>query len=119
MLKCCERCGVINTNFTVVKNGTKTSMILLLRTSHFDTYLKLKKQRFYCKACQETFTTTTSIIKPRCHLSIVIKCLTLLYLSDISSIKTISKRIGISISTTLRVLNTLENQHQTRLNVLA
>ena len=111
--KCCERCGIINTNFTVVKNGTKTSMILLPRTSHFDTYLNLKKQRFYCKACQETFTARTTVIEPGCHLSIAIKRLTLLYLSDISSIKTISKRVGISISTTLRVLNTLENQHQT------
>lgn len=88
-------------------------MILLPRTSHFDTYLNLKKQRFYCKACQETFTARTTVIEPGCHLSIAIKRLTLLYLSDISSIKTISKRVGISISTTLRVLNTLENQHQT------
>ncbi|MDK1717053.1 transposase [Dellaglioa algida] len=59
--KYCERCGVINTHFTVVKNGTKTSM-------------------------------RTTVIEPGCHLSIAIKRLTLLYLSAISSIKTISKR---------------------------
>ncbi|MHC9532217.1 transposase family protein [Dellaglioa sp. BT-FLS60] len=96
MPKCCERCGVINTNFTVVKNGMKTTMILLPRTSHFDTYLKLKKQRFFCKACQETFTARTTIIETGCHLSTAIKRLALLYLSDISSIKTISKRVSIS-----------------------
>lgn len=111
--KCCEKYGIINTQFTVVKNGTKPSMVLLPRTSHFDTYLNLKKQRFYCKACQETFTAKTSIIKPGCHLSIAIKRLALLYLSDISSVKTISNRIGVSVSTILRVLNAPKNQHQT------
>src|SRR5699024_6749247 len=46
----CECCGVKNEDYTIYKNGTKTSRITLPISGVYTTYLNLKKQRFYCKA---------------------------------------------------------------------
>src|SRR5699024_12648363 len=57
----CECCGVRNEDYTSYKNGTKTSRITLPISGAYTTYLNLKKQRFYCKACNGTFSAYTSI----------------------------------------------------------
>ncbi|QVX00948.1 transposase family protein (plasmid) [Enterococcus faecium] len=36
----------------IVKNGKKISMILLNRSGNKRTYLRLKKQRYLCRACK-------------------------------------------------------------------
>ncbi|REH77939.1 hypothetical protein DOS80_11305 [Staphylococcus felis] len=53
-------CGIQNDTHLIIKHGlrkTKVYMGLILERS---TYLNLKKQRFYCKACNQIFTAETS-----------------------------------------------------------
>src|SRR5690625_2884963 len=65
----CECCGTINTDYTVYKNGTKTSRITLPTSGVYPTYLRLKKQRFYCKSCRKSFSAKTSIVRDHCFIS--------------------------------------------------
>src|SRR5690625_1977275 len=58
---CCENCGVKNANYTVYKNGTKTSRITLPIAGIYPTYLNLKKQRLFCKACNSSLIAKTSV----------------------------------------------------------
>lgn len=65
----CECCGIKNGNFTVYKNGTKTSRITLPIAGIYPTYLYLKKQRFFCKACESSFIAKTPIVQRHCFIS--------------------------------------------------
>ena len=51
------------------KHGFKTSRIVIPKVSLHDTYLDLKKQRYYCGHCQSTFTLKTSIVEKNCFIS--------------------------------------------------
>ena len=51
------------------KHGFKTSRIVIPKVSLHDTYLDLKKQRYYCGHCQSTFTLKTSIVEKNCYIS--------------------------------------------------
>ena len=49
--------------FSIVKNGTRTSRITLNPVSGLPAFLKLRKQRFFCRECFHSFTAdTTSIV---------------------------------------------------------
>ncbi|RYS65230.1 transposase family protein, partial [Turicibacter sanguinis] len=62
----CEHCGTLfDSNFK--KHGFKTSRIIIPKVSLHDTYLVLKKQRYYCGHCQSTFTLKTSIVEKNCY----------------------------------------------------
>jgi len=65
----CECCGVKNENYTIYKNGTKTSRITLPFTGIHPTYLLLKKQRFFCKACNHSLIAKSSIVEKHCFIS--------------------------------------------------
>src|SRR5699024_5900439 len=58
----CKRCGIDNKNYTVYKDGTKTSRITLPITGTHPTYLNFKIQRFFCKACNSTFSASSKIV---------------------------------------------------------
>ena len=56
----CQKCGTLfDSKFK--QHGFKTSRIVIPKVSLHDTYLELKKQRYYCGHCQSTFTLNTSI----------------------------------------------------------
>ena len=64
----CEHCGTLfDSKFK--KHGFKTSRIVIPKVSLHDTYLDLKKQRYYCGHCQSTFTLKTSIVEKNCFIS--------------------------------------------------
>ena len=65
----CPICGCANHNHSIVKNGTKSSMIVLPKVSRMDTYLKLRKQRWLCRDCNQTFTANTDIVEKNCFIS--------------------------------------------------
>src|SRR5699024_12499094 len=65
----CECCGVKNEDYTIYKNVTKTSRITLPISGVYTTYLNLKKQRFYCKSCNGTFSASTSFVQKICFIS--------------------------------------------------
>ena len=58
----CEHCGTLfDSKFK--KHGFKTSRIVIPKVSLHDTYLDLKKQRYYCGHCQSTFTLKHRLLK--------------------------------------------------------
>jgi len=64
----CFECGVVKDG-DIVRNGTKISRLKIPKVSMLDTYLDLKKQRYFCRHCNHNFTSTTSIVDYRCHIS--------------------------------------------------
>src|SRR5690554_3110455 len=65
--KHCLKCGHVFDD-EVIKHGFKTSNIKLPNVSGFCTYLKLRKQRYFCKHCHCTFTLKTNIVKKNCFI---------------------------------------------------
>lgn len=97
----CPACGCINADYSIVKNGTRTSRITLPHVSGLPAYLKLSKQRFLCKHCDHSFTAETSIVDKYCHIStrtrqwIAHQCdqrLTEKYISEMTSVSTTTVR---------------------------
>src|SRR5699024_11330991 len=92
----CECCGVKNDDYTTYKNGTKTSRITQPISGVYTTYINLKKQRFYCKACNGTFSASTSIVQKHCFISdhtktkIIVKSIDAQTLTDISTNSVVS-----------------------------
>ncbi|NDQ43211.1 transposase [Staphylococcus aureus] len=62
----CECCGAKD---SVVKNGTRTCTIKIPRISEYPCLLQLKKQRFKCKKCNQTFVAETHIVDKYCNIS--------------------------------------------------
>ncbi|WP_256212399.1 transposase family protein [Halolactibacillus miurensis] len=65
----CDHCHVENEDYTIIKNGTKTSTIFIPAGGTKKTYLELRKQRFYCKHCQATFVAKISLVNEGCFIS--------------------------------------------------
>lgn len=101
----CEKCGVKNDDFTIYKNGTKTSHIKLPMFGVYPTYLSLKKQRFFCKACNGTFIAHTSIVDRHCFISKNTKAKILIKSTDAQSLTDIAKDCSVSTTTVQRVIN--------------
>ena len=64
----CEHCGTLfDSKFK--KHGFKTSRLVIPKVSLHDTYLDLRKQRYFCGHCHSTFTLKTSIVEKNCYIS--------------------------------------------------
>ncbi len=101
----CECCGTVNKDYTVYKNGTKTSHITLPTSGIYPTYLCLKKQRFYCKSCEGSFSAKTSIVKDHCFISNHTKAKILVESTDAQSLTDIAKNCTVSTMTVQRVIS--------------
>src|SRR5690606_18949286 len=64
----CYSCGHVFDE-QIIKHGFKTSVIKMPSISGYHTYLKLKKQRYFCKHCQSTFTLKTNVVAKNCCIS--------------------------------------------------
>ena len=64
----CPYCGCINSE-TIIKYGTKTSLIKIPKISGLDSYLKLNKQIYLCKSCNKRITAKTKEVDYRCRIS--------------------------------------------------
>jgi transposase len=94
--KACYHCGhVFDGN--IIKYGFKPSMIKLPSVSGFCTYLKLKKQRYFCKYYNSTFTLTTNIVKKNSYISNNTKLSIALNAKDKISEKDIAKSHNVPI----------------------
>ena len=63
----CQKCGTLfDSKFK--KHGFKNLSNCHSKVSLHDTYLELKKQRYYCGHCQSTFTLNTSIVEKNCYI---------------------------------------------------
>lgn len=114
--KACEKCGVKNENHSVIKHGTKTSTIKLGNIIFQPVLLRLKKQRFYCKVCDQTFTASTSLVDKHCYISNLIKSHIALELKELQSMKTIGNRVAVSSHTVLRILKSIIKDLEPSLN---
>lgn len=110
---CCEKCGVINKDYTVYKNGTQTSIITIPMSGVTPTYLKLRKQRFRCKACGTSFTAQTSLVDKHCFIANVVKAFILIKTQDARTISDIAKESHVSWASVQRVINEQINRHPT------
>ena len=115
----CEKCGVKNENYTVIKNGKQESRITLPMTGTSLTFLKLKKQRFYCRECHSSFTARTSIVETNCHISNQSKAMIIIKSAEAYSVKSLSKDCSVSWHTAQRVIDktarSINNHHHQKL----
>lgn len=100
---CCEKCGIVN-DHTIIKWGFKTVMTQLNKVSEYKTYLRLKKQRFKCKGCHQTFVASSTLTKPNCSIAQRVKLKIATMLEDSVSMTYIAKQMAVAPMTVLRVL---------------
>lgn len=100
---CCLKCRAKNEN-SLIKWGFKTVMTQLNRVSEYKTYLRLKKQRFKCKKCNQAFTAESTLTRFNCSISNRVKLKIATMLEDSVSMTYIAKQIGVATMTVLRVL---------------
>ena len=65
----CPCCGTVNKDHSIIKNGSKEVMIKMPKVSERMTFLKLKRQRYFCRSCNRTFSAKTDLVKERCSIS--------------------------------------------------
>ncbi|MGO3375200.1 transposase family protein [Brochothrix thermosphacta] len=106
----CSNCGKTSANFNIIKYGVKTSRITLNRTDNHQTFLFLKKQRYFCKHCQTTFSAQTNLVKEHCFISKNVIQSILVEGQSILSEKDIAKRFRVSTTTVSRALHQLQEQ---------
>lgn len=107
----CYQCGTLFDE-EITKHGFKVSTIKLVHISGFPSYLRLKKQRYYCKHCASTFTLSTRVVDKHCHISKNIKLSIALKAKDKLSEKDIAKEHNVSHSTVNRLVNSFYEHHK-------
>ncbi|MBI5976083.1 transposase family protein, partial [Staphylococcus canis] len=85
-----------------IKAGKKQSRITLPHISELPAYLILKKQRFYCKACNTYFTAQSSVVDKFCFISKNTKMAVLNKATDIRSEASIAQDCSVSPTTVAR-----------------
>ena len=110
-------CGCVNHDNFIVKNGTRTSRITLNQVSGLPAFLKLRKQRFFCRECSHSFTAdTTSIVDRNGFISKNVKNEIKVKACDTVSESHIAKEMNVSVYTVRRVVN--ETADSLRINPL-
>ena len=107
--KQCVNCGMKNEEYSIIKYGYKTSRLTLNSTTHYPTYLELKKQRFYCKACETTFIAETREVNRSCFIVNAVKQSIAVESQDKISMKDLAKRHFVSPVTVTRIIEQFAN----------
>ncbi len=113
----CPVCGSVNNN-TIIKNGTKKSLIKIPKISELESYLELKKQKYKCKNCNKIFVSKTTIVNYRCHISNNTKYAIINYAKEMVTNLFISKQLNISNMTVQRTIDTIYNTDKLYKNYL-
>lgn len=92
----------------VVKNGTKTVTVRFENYQHLPTIMILKKQKYYCRNCHSYSTAQTYFVKKDCFIAEHIKFKIIDLLKEKVSCRFISQLCNVSITTVIRVLQSLE-----------
>lgn len=101
----CERCGVENHDYTIYKNGTQTSRITLPFIGMYPAYLLMKKQRFMCTVCNQSFTAKTKVVEKNCFISNNVRTLIAIKTGEARSIKSIAQDCSVSSTSVQRIIN--------------
>ncbi|MFB8509390.1 transposase family protein [Enterococcus durans] len=91
----CEHCGFDS----VIRHSFKESCIQLLPYQEVPSYLRLFKQRFYCKECHHTFSAKTYYVAENCYISQALKFAIAVDLKKKLSMKDIIQRYFVSSKT--------------------
>ncbi|WP_210730831.1 transposase family protein [Ureibacillus thermosphaericus] len=86
--------------------------------SGFHTYLKLRKQRYFCKHCHATFTLKTSVVAKNCCISNNTKVAIALNTKDKISEKDIAIKHNVSHATVSRVTDSFYSYYQPNVHYL-
>ncbi len=113
----CPCCGHVF-DPAIIKYGFKTSRITLPKVSEFNAYLKLKKQRYYCRHCCQTFTLKTSIVKENCFISNNTKLAIALKAKKKISEKDIASDYNVSHCTVSRTIDSFYQIYRPKKNFL-
>ena len=89
----------------IIKWGSKTSNIRLLKILEYNSILRLQKQRFRCKDCGKTFSAETDIVDKNCCISNDVKLAITLKLQKNISEKDIASDFNVSPNTVNRIIN--------------
>ena len=107
----CPLCGVVNESHNdIIKWGFKPCNIKIPKVSNCDTILKLHKQRFYCKHCNNTFIAETSLVNKFKSISNNTELQIRLDLMDKISEKDIAKRANVSVCKVDEILNNISSK---------
>ena len=113
----CEHCEPLF-DLKFKKYGFKISRIVIPKVSLHDTYLELKKQRYYCGHCQSTFTLNTSIVEKNCYISYNTKHAIALEAQNKISECDIARRHHVSHSTVNRIIHSFYEAQTLNFNYL-
>ncbi|MGM0219417.1 ISL3 family transposase [Enterococcus sp. AZ126] len=99
----CPHCGA-HEDGSIIRWSFTTCLILLNDVSEYQTYLRLKKRRFFCHSCDRTFVAETSLIEKCCSISKKVKLSIAERLRNTSSMTEIARQKKVSVSSVYRVL---------------
>ncbi|WP_414047399.1 ISL3 family transposase [Macrococcus equi] len=102
--KRCVNCGFENKNYSIVKNGTKKSRLVINKISERPAYLILYKQRFHCKLCDAHFTAESNCVEKYCFISNNTKLAVIHKSTKIRSEKSIAESCFISATSVSRFI---------------
>lgn len=102
----------------IIKWGSKTSNIRLLKILEYNSILRLQKQRFRCKDCGKTFSAETDIVDKNCCISNDVKLAITLKLQKNISEKDIASDFNVSPNTVNRIVNSFFKEHLPNKNYL-
>ena len=101
----CPECGIKKCGANIVKNGTRTSTLTLTKVSALPAFLKLKKQRFFCRECRSSFTAKSSIVNEHCFIANRVKQLIADKATGTITKKYIAEECNVSEHTVQRVIH--------------
>lgn len=113
----CECCGSVNHD-SIIKYGFKNTLIKIPMISNYNTYIKLRKQRFFCKKCGKTFIANTSLVNKNCFISNQTKLAIANEAKLKISEKDIARRFNSSHNTVNRIVNSFYKYHLPNFNYL-
>ena len=102
----CPCCGCINEN-TIIKKGTRNSLIKINKHAELTTYLDLTKQRYKCKNCNKKFYATTPEVDYRCHISKQVKLAILNCAKEMMCKSLIARLYNVSDNTVQNIFDTV------------
>ena len=92
---------------TIIKKGTRNSLIKINKHAELTAYLDLTKQRYQCKNCNRKFYATTTEVDYRCHISKQVKLAVLNLAKETISKSLIAKFCNISDNTVQNIFDTV------------
>ena len=116
--ECCPNCKCINHDHNdIIKwNFKRKCKIKITKACNYNTILLLDKQRFFCKHCNKTFTSSTDLVDFHKQISNDTRRAVILDLMTKDSEKNIAKRNNISTNSVNRILDDISDDKYVKNN---